>query len=402
LGFAVLAAGLALGPLPALAQETVPPATTNLPTTDAVGPRELQNFKLPGTVTRPAEPQPAQRATTPPRASRTVERAAPAPSGQQSSTATRTAERAGQPESSTTAPTARSRPAERPVERLRQTPPASSVTVALPQLNNGSVRSSAAAPAPAPAADYSQGAESGTLAPEHKFSILPWLLAALVLAAGIGFLLWRNRSREAFAGAPRLDAYLAPEPAAAPTPSPVPPKAPAPSIPGIVSTRLRPWIDIGFRPIRCIVEDERVTIQFDLELFNSGSAPARAVLIEASLFNAGPSQDRDIGQFFESPVGEGERIVAIQPLKRMNIRTQVVAERSQVQVYEVAGRQVFVPLIAFNALYRWSSGGDGQTSVSYLLGRDTKGEKMAPFRLDLGPRVFRGVGAHPLPVGVRS
>ena len=50
---------------------------------------------------------------------------------------------------------------------------------------------------------------------------------------------------------------------------------------------------------------------------------------------------------------------------------------------------------------QWSAG-EGQTSVAYLVGRDTKGEKMAPFRLDLGPRIFRGVGARLLPVGVRT
>jgi len=60
-----------------------------------------------------------------------------------------------------------------------------------------------------------------------------------------------------------------------------------------------------------------------------------------------------------------------------------------------------VPLIAFNALYSWS-GGEGQTSASYLLGRDTKSEKLAPFRLDLGPRIVRSVGARPLPIAVRK
>jgi hypothetical protein len=83
------------------------------------------------------------------------------------------------------------------------------------------------------------------------------------------------------------------------------------------------------------------------------------------------------------------------------LRNRVVIAHEHVRIFDVAGRKVFVPLIAFNALYRWS-GGDGQSSISYLLGRDTKGEKMAPFRLDLGPRVFRGIGARPLPVGVRK
>jgi hypothetical protein len=153
--------------------------------------------------------------------------------------------------------------------------------------------------------------------------------------------------------------------------------------------------------LRCIVEDHQVTIEFEIGLHNAGSGPAREVLVEASMFNAGPEQDQAIGAFFANPAGLGDRISVIQPLKNVNVRTKVVVPRENVQLFEIGGRQVFVPLIAFNALYRWS-GGEGQTSDSYLLGRDTKGEKMAPFRLDLGPRIFRGVGARPLPASVRN
>jgi hypothetical protein len=144
-----------------------------------------------------------------------------------------------------------------------------------------------------------------------------------------------------------------------------------------------------------------VVIEFEAELLNSGSAAARAVLAEASLFNAGPTQDQDLGAFFANPVGAGERIVEIGPLKRISLRSQVVIPLANVQRYELAGKQVFVPVIAFNALYRWSSG-EGQTSVSYLLGRDTQSDKLGPFRLDLGPRVFRGLAARPLQIGVRQ
>lgn len=236
--------------------------------------------------------------------------------------------------------------------------------------------------------------------------LIPWLLAALALGAGGAFLFWRNRSRHALAGGPQIDAFVAPEPAPAPRPAPAPPKAKAPppqqrSSPGIVSTRLRPWIEIAFEPVRCILDNDRLAIEFELELLNSGSAPARAVLVEASLFNAGPTQDSDIGAFFADPVGAGDRIAAIPPLKRFTVKTQVSIGREQLQAYEAAGRQVIVPLIAFNALYRWS-GGEGQTSVSYLLGRGTKGEKMAPFRIDLGPRIFRGLAARLLPANVRN
>ena len=134
---------------------------------------------------------------------------------------------------------------------------------------------------------------------------------------------------------------------------------------------------------------------------NSGNGPAREVLVEATMFNAGPNQDAEIQSFFSQPVGEGDRIAVIQPLKRMLLRPKVVIAREHVQEYEVAGRKVFVPLIAFNALYHWGSG-EGQSSITYLIGRDTHGEKMAPFRLDLGSRVFRGLASRTLPTGIRK
>ena len=249
--------------------------------------------------------------------------------------------------------------------------------------------------------------EPASLAPQQGFAFWPWLLAAMVLGAGGAFLFWRrSHSRETFASGPQIDAFVAPQPPVrAPRPAPAPPvAAPAPEAApapvGVVSTRLRPWLDMTFEPISCAVEDDHVAFEFELSLMNSGSAPARDVLIEASTFNAGPTQDQEIDAFFTHPVAEGERIGAIPPLKSFNLRTQMKVDRNQVRVLEAGGRHVFVPLMAFNALYRWGAG-EGQTSQAYLLGRDTKGSKMAPFRLDLGARQFRGVGKRALPAEVR-
>lgn len=397
----LLAGLLALAPAMAPAQEA--PASS-APATGTVGPKELQNFTLNGTVTRPADQPVAVQPVPKRRQPRTEAQSAPpasvsAPRGGETPAGAAVAPRETETVSAERVPApARSNPTPEPI---RQSPPSSSVTVALPHLDSGNAASSAAAPTPTAA--FAPAPEpAGTLASEHRLPILPWLLAALALGAGGAFLFWRHRNREAFAGGPQVDAFAGQAPSAAPRPAPpVPAPVAAPPTPGIVSTRLRPWVEIGFRPLRCVLEDSRVVVDFEIELFNSGSAPARGVLVEATLFNAGPTQDRDIGAFFASPVGAGDRIPAIAPLKRVAIRTKVVAPRENVQAYELAGRQVFVPLIAFNALYSWS-GGQGQTSVSYLLGRDTKGEKMGPFRLDLGPRIFRGVAGRLLPTGIRQ
>ena len=64
---------LTLLPAQAGAQNTAESANVTTPATDAIGPRELQNFSLPGTKTQPAPQSPAEPAEVP--AARPVEAA---------------------------------------------------------------------------------------------------------------------------------------------------------------------------------------------------------------------------------------------------------------------------------------------------------------------------------------
>ena len=399
------AAGVGLLPASAFAQAAAePPPAGNTSATDAVGPRELQNFSLPGTTTKPAD-QPAQ---TPASTSPTRNEAQP------SATAPSSAPPAEAPRE--TARTAVPRPAPAHV-----TPPPLPVQTAGSQTQAMPPQPTAApAPQPSLAAETAPlpDAPATGLAPEgaRKLSFLPWLLAAIALAAGTIFLLWRRRPREALAGGPQIDLFAAPEPApvrrpepaprqappaAAPKPVPAAPRPAAPATSGIVASRLRPSLEIGMQPLRCLVADDQVTLEFEIDLFNAGSAPARAVLAEASLLNAGGTQEQELSAFFANPVGAGERIDAIPPLKRVTLTSQVVAPRAAIQEYALAGRKAFVPVIAFNALYEWS-GGQGQTSAAYLVGRETGHDKLGPMHLDQGAREFRAVGARPLPTALRT
>jgi hypothetical protein len=401
-GIAVLLVGAVwLTPAAALAQETQesPPTTSSTPSSDAVGPRELQNFSLPGSVTRPNDQQtPAPAPAKPSPASAPSEAASSTPP-----VAHRVVQTREQPRhAATTVPAAVSQPT---IAQPTQPSPASAlISPAQP--------APAAAGQPSPASTSLPSMPTAGLAAEHGLPFLPfvpWLLAALALAGGTAFMLWRRRPREALAGVPQFDLFTAPEPelAPAPAPDPVPvrpppalkPKASAAS--GIVASRLRPSIELGVHPLRCVVEDNQVVIEFEVELFNSGTAPARAVLAEASLLNAGETQEKELITFFANPVGAGERLDSIAPMRRVNFASRVIAPRSAIQEYEVAGRKAFVPVIAFNALYEWS-GGKAQTSVAYLVGRETRGEKLGPLHLDLGPRAFTSLGARTLPATVRT
>ena len=383
----LLASGTMVPATAALAQNTTTaPPPAEAPATDAVGPRELQNFSLPGTRTRPADPTPTVPVVN-----------APPP---------RTESSPAEPRSTASAPEPRA--ATRQVSQQRAAAPTRSVPVAAaPPPSFTQATPTSFAPPALPATSEPQPIAPAAAA-SGGLSLWPWIAAALALALGGLFLLWcRDHSREEFAGAPQYDAFVAPEPAVPPMREPTlppVPKAPAPKpiSGGIVSSRLRPSIEIGVHPLRCLVEDDQVTIEFELELFNSGTAPARGVLAEASMFNAGLTQDEQLARFFAKPVGAGSGIDAIPPLSRINLVSKVVAPRDAIQEYELGGRRAFVPVIAFNALYDWS-GGKAQTSSAYLVGRETKSEKLGPLHLDdAARRDVRGLGARELPSQLRT
>jgi hypothetical protein len=402
----LLAGGLMLAPAPALAQSTTATPPSTQPTSNAIGPSELQNFSLSGSVTKPADQPPPASSPAATRPVAGTETAPAAPSPALRTPQARTVSQQLAQHNAAPAPKPPPVALNAPAPKTGAPLPVETNTAPAPASNAQPVFPSAAAPAE----------PSATLAPEHGFSILPWLLAAFVLAAATLFLLWRRRPREAVAGGPQFDLFVPPEPAPAPPPAtprpaaprasvpqpappPPPPAAPAPR--GIVSTRLRPTVELSVKPLRCVVDGERVVIDCELELFNSGAAPARALIAEASLFNAGATQEQDLAAFFANPVGAGERLDALPPMQRVTFASQVVAPRAAMHEYELAGRKALVPVLAFNALYQWS-GGEAQTSAAYLVGRETKSDKLGPLGLKDGTHEFRKLAARALPTALRS
>jgi hypothetical protein len=374
---------------PALAQQT--PSNTTAPAQNGVvGPSQLQNFSINGTVTKPATTPPAEERAQPPQ-QRPGTASSSAPATAQTQTQPRTSSRSGA--QVPTVETPRNRPNDQAAEITAAPPPV--VTQAPPTVSD-SIPVGEIAPSPRTAEPVSS----------NGISFLPWLIAALALAGGGAWFFLRRRPRESFAGAGNIDLFDAP---LAPTPAPrvdTPPPAPAAPAPelvptGVVSTRLRPWLEIELNPDRGVIDDEKAAVAFELSVYNSGSVAARDVALEATLFAAGPSQDQQIQLFFDNPVGKGDPIPVIPPMKRATVNTVVFIARDKVRPIEVEGRSLFVPVIAVNALYSWGRT-KAQTSASYVVGKQTSGEKLAPFRLDLGRRIFRGLAAREHELKVRK
>ena len=415
-----LAAALALVSVaPAHAQNNEAPVDVTAappPSAETIGPSQLRDFNLQGRVTRPADQagrtpaQPANTATVAPRSGEAVpsEAAVERPGAGSVTSAARSS-----------LPPPRGEPASNPVATAA---PEASVTPSAPL--DVSVD-------PAPQPGFSDD-ELASYAPDSEEALLswPWLAALIALIAGGAFIALSRRSRRhrygdpgrlAFAGlAPEVVPDAKPLPPARPRPDPIPPRdhrappAPDPIPPRtvsppkpdhgglIVSTRLKPQLNVEFLPDRVMVTEQEVMLQFEIVIANVGSAPAREVLVEGRLFTAHVAQDQEIATFFQNPVTEGDRMTAIAPLGRISLKSVARLPLDQVHRFEAGGRKMFVPMIAFNILYRFGSA-DGQASASFLVGRgNDEDEKLAPFRIDLGPRIFRGLASRPHSIGMQT
>lgn len=177
----------------------------------------------------------------------------------------------------------------------------------------------------------------------------------------------------------------------------------APQPAGVVAANLRPWIELELEPSQAVVSDEQAAIAFDVTLFNSGSAPARDVAVEACLINAGQQQDVQLSEFYTSPGEVRDKIPTVAPMTRITLKSAVRLPREAVQEYEVEGRKLFMPMVAVSSRYRWSSG-EGQSGASFLVGSANAKDdaKLGPLRLDQGARGWKKLAARRYEKGIRK
>jgi hypothetical protein len=350
-----------------------------------VGPPQLRDFRLPGERrTAPVQPpadepiiQPPRQQNPPPATPRLTPALPPATQAQpERSPDPRPQPRAATPQQPRTRGAT---PA--PVEGPAMTPaPAPVPNDAAPQPLPQQL------PAPAPGAGPASlplPAEAPSQTPSSEQGYPFWLYlvpAGLALLAAVA---WRRRRRAAQVAAAEPEL----EPVAAPPPAPLRP-APQP----------RPWIELEFKPERAAATLTEANVQFELVVRNTGGSAARNIRIEARMFNAGREQDKEIGAFFRRPAAEvtTSTLPALEAESETSFRSVVTMPREAMRAVTVQGRALFVPMVAFNVFYEWSGNRRGQTSRSYVVGRepaaDQRAERMAPFRLDLGPRIYRTVG----------
>lgn len=244
-------------------------------------------------------------------------------------------------------------------------------------------------------------AASPVAEPEPDNSL--WIGLALAAALGllvVGLLSRRKRIVPIF-DEPVATELPEPQPVAVtdPEPEPTPAAAVALAEPIGMPQPARPQLDIAFTPAAAGATDAQASVDYSLVVTNTGDAPASKVRMEARMFAMGQDHDAALAAFFAEPLEKPTPIAsAVPPGVHAALRAQVTLARDAVRPIQVRDRTVFVPLVAFNLLYEWydADGGlqHGQTAMSYVVGRENRppAEKMAPFRLDQGPKIYREVG----------
>ncbi|MFN3944571.1 MAG: hypothetical protein ACK4K7_06560 [Allosphingosinicella sp.] len=351
---------------------------------DAVGPPQLRDFRLDAPATRPqprppqdepviapARPEPVQQAPAPAPAPRQAEpQASPPPRPAPAETAPPRA----------AAPQPQPRAAE-PAERGAPPPLPDVAPPPLPDAPPPPLFDSAPVPVdPAPALPAEPAPPAAV--PDASGSGLAWLFYPLGagLLGLVAWLAFRRRRRTEFA-----EAVPAPPPVPAPEPRPEP-------VATVSIPEPRPWLELDFAPQRAAATDKQTEVQFELVVRNDGKVDARNVRIEARMFNA--AAENEIEAFFRMGPSQAGQGLSIPPGMEARANSRVMMPLEAVRPIRVQERSLFVPLVAFNVFYEWADGRIGQTSRTWLVGREAQppAEKMGAFRLDLGPRIYRQVG----------
>lgn len=290
-------------------------------------------------------------------------------------------------------PAPASRPSSTPSAPVAAAPTASP-TATLPAADASTTQ---AAPLPAPEAAPLAAPQAPAGEPGNPLSDGPplWMFFLAFVAVGLGgYGYWLRRQaagRRALAvasGAP-APTVQAPRPPAAPRPAPIP----------------RPWLDIALIPEKARVDLEQSVIEFELTVRNTGGSVARDVKLQARFFCSTEKQDQELGAYFKAKPGDFKTLSMpdIPAGGEIVMKGSVDIKRDRISALKVEDKLLFVPVIGLNAFYAWGSSRSGQTSKSFVIGRqpDNDNEKMGPFRLDLGARVYRTIGQRPHKVSKR-
>ena len=138
-------------------------------------------------------------------------------------------------------------------------------------------------------------------------------------------------------------------------------------------------------------------VGYTLLLHNRGDTPAQDVLVRGIIGNAGAQQQALLQSFFAQQSGLPlHSAMAIMPGETRRLTGELRLMPDEIVPVTMGQRSLLIPLAAFDASYHWGpDGGEpqghGRTARAFILGQEQEppADRLAPFRLDQGPRQYR-------------
>jgi len=309
------------------------------------------------------------------------------------------------------------RPADRPDTQTPRSPaPAQTApTEATPNTSSRAPAEPPVQPLPAPTSntvDTPEPAATPAPATEEASSMSwVWIIAGVLALAALTAVLPMRRRRASATPVEHLS-----EPTLPPRPEPVAPTIPAASVeppppePAIAlhlpvaattATSDRPWIDMDMHIAQARFSLMGVTIAYRLTLHNRGDQAAQEILVRGVLGNGGAQQQALLEAFFAGQDGLPlHTAVTIAPGETRQLTGELRLSPDQIMPVTMGQRSLLIPIAAFDAAYRWGPDegeadgqpmGQGRTARAFIVGQEQEppAERLAPLRLDQGPRQFR-------------
>lgn len=239
--------------------------------------------------------------------------------------------------------------------------------------------------------------------------LLGGLAALLAIAAALAY---RRRRAAADRFTLDVDEIATPEPLPPTRPLPdmpdaddFPPASPrqpdAPSSPAPRFLRPTPaaepraTLDLAVRAIRAGTNLTSAAVDYEIDIRNSGERDAGDIRLDLRLLSASADQDQRLAALYAAPIDTPNVAPFEIPAgEQVSLGGMAMLPRELLTVMTAEGRDFFVPLLSVNLVYGWGDAATGQTASAYVVGIEREGGgKMAPFRLDTGPRMHDQVGA---------
>ncbi len=159
-----------------------------------------------------------------------------------------------------------------------------------------------------------------------------------------------------------------------------------------------PAIAIGFRPHAANATLFNAVLGFELTLSNHGGEALTGIRVSGSMDQAGEQTTGDPALPDDSAFGE---IAALEPGETETIVAEFRIPLASIRPIAFRSQALFIPQVQFSIEYTDDSGFRHFQTVAYLVGQEHQPprQKMAPFRLDMGPRSFTPLGHRLLAAG---